>query len=71
MLFDVGDRTSHHNLLIDVDFIIFSEYRVTQKIKRLHSVLWVEDEALTHKVNKFGGVVGMLEHLKIQKLAQL
>jgi hypothetical protein len=71
MLFDVGDWASHHNLLIDVNFIIFSEYRVTQKIKRLHPILWVEDEALAHEVNEFGGVVGMLKHLKVQEFAQL
>lgn len=71
MLFDVGDWASHHNLLIYVNFIIFSEYRVTQKIKRLHPILWVKDEALAHEVNEFGGVVGMLKHLKVQEFAQL
>lgn len=50
MLFDFRNRLGHHNLLWDVNFVIFSEHWVAQKIEGLHSVLWVKHQTLSHKI---------------------
>jgi hypothetical protein len=50
VLLNLSDWLCHHNLLRDVNFIVFSEDRVAQEIEGFHSIFGVEHQALSHEI---------------------
>ena len=71
MLLDLGDWLCHDDLLADVYLVVFAEDWMTEEVKCLHSVLWIEHEALSQEVNELGRVVCAFKHLQGQKFAEL
>ena len=64
VLLNLCNGLCHDYLLADVYLVVFTEDWMTEEVECLHSVLWIEHEALSQEVCELWRVVCAFKHLQ-------